>query len=290
MVATIDGKQITAQQALDLLKNLPAQERKRFESNLPLLVQQIYMQDRIAEQAVKLNLDQQSPWKEQLRMARTNILTQAYLDQVSKTSGAALLQDPKQYYDAHPDDFDQVKLSGILIGFNAPGTPASNTSISRNEEEARQKADDLEKKIKAGADVATLARAESDNKQSAANGGDLGTYSTGDARVPADVKAAMTKLQAGQVSEPLRIPNGFLILKVDSRTKQTFEQARTGLAQKLENDKNQAALKQEMDKYKIQVQDPDFFNASSGSSPNIPSLQRPAPAQPAQPQTKPPAQ
>ena len=52
------------------------------------------------------------------------------------------------------------------------------------------------------------------------------------------------------------------------------------LTQKLQNDRAQVLLKQEVDKYKIQVQDPDFFNASAG--PAIPSLQRPA-------QTSPPA-
>jgi len=288
VVAIIDGKPITAQQALDLLKPLPPQERKRYESQLPELVQRIYMSDQIADQATKLNLDQQSPWKEQLQMARANILTQAYLTQVTKDAGTAPAQDPKQFYDAHQDDFDQVKLSGILIGFAPPGTSASNANITRTEQEAREKADDLEKKIKAGGDLSALARVESDNKQSAAKGGDLGTFTSGDAGLPTDIKNAMLKLQPGQVSEPIRIPNGFLILKVDSRTKLTFEQARAGIVQKLQNEKSQAALKQAVDKYKIQVQDPDFFSASAAPSANIPSLQRPA--QPSQSQAKPPTQ
>ncbi len=290
VVAVIDGKQITAQQALDLLKPLPAQERKRFESQLPQLVQQIYMQHQIADQATKLNLDQQSPWKEQLQMARANILTQAYFSQLSKNASSTPAEDPKQYYDAHPGDFDQIKLSGIVIGFNPPGTTASSASVTRTEQEAQQKADDLEKKIKAGNDFSALARVESDNKQSATKGGELGTFTTGDAGLPPDVRTAVLKLQPGQVSEPIRIPNGFLIVKVDSRTKQSFEQARAGIVSKLQNEKNQAALKQEVDKYKIQVQDPDFFNASTGATANIPSLQRPTPPQSSQPQSKPPAQ
>src|SRR5581483_8806629 len=289
VVAIIDGKQITARQALDLIKPLPAQDRKRFESNLPVLVQQIYMQDQLADEAAKMNLDQESPWKEQLQLTRANILTQAYLSHVAKNTSGAPTADPKQYYDAHPDDFDQVKLSGILIGFNPPGTPAANASSSRTEEEARQKADDLEKKLKTGTDLATLARTDSDNKQSAANGGVLGTFTSGDAGLPAEVKNAMVKLQPGQISEPIRIPNGFLILKIDSRTKVPFEQAQAGILQKLQNEKNQAALKVEVDKYKIQVQDPDFFNASNVPASNVPSLQRPTPTQPGQPQSKPPA-
>lgn len=301
VVATIGGKDITAREALNLLKPLPPQERRRFEANLSGLVQQIYMEDQLAEQAAKMNLDQESPWKEQLQMARANILTQAYFNKIANSAPAgAATQDPKAYYDSHPNDFDQFKLSGIFVAFSPPGTPAAaNSAANRTEETARQKADDIEKKIKAGGDFTALARTESDNQQLAAKGGDLGTVTSGDPQLPADIKAAIVKLQTGEVSEPVRLPNGFFILKVDSRSKAPFEQARAGIAQRLQNEKNQAAVKQELDKYKIEVKDPDFFNASNAQPHNIPSLQRPAgtpvPATPpsagtAPPPSKPPAQ
>jgi hypothetical protein len=52
-------------------------------------------------------------------------------------------------------------------------------------------------------------------------------------------------------------------------------------------------VKQEIDKYKVQVQDPDFFEASaSPAGTSVPSLQRPAPAStsPSAPTAKPQAQ
>src|SRR6201996_9125163 len=158
IVATIGGKPLTARQALDLLKPLPPQERKRFEANLQGLVQQIYMEDQLADEASKMSLDQQSPWKEQLQMARANILTQAYLNKVANGAPGSATEDPKQYYDSHAADFDQIKLSGIFIAFSPPGTPAAsgNGAANRTEEQARQKADDLEKKLKAGGDFGAI--------------------------------------------------------------------------------------------------------------------------------------
>src|SRR5437868_3300155 len=177
IVATIDGKQITAQQALEMIKPVRPEDRKRFEGNLSTLVQQLYMQKEFADEAAKLNLDQQSPWKEQLQMARANILAQAYINRVTNTSAAAApAEDPKQYYDAHPEEFDQVKLSGIFVAFNAPGTPAANANAARTEQQARDKANDLEKKIKGGADFAALARSDSDDKRSGPAGGEIGTF------------------------------------------------------------------------------------------------------------------
>jgi peptidyl-prolyl cis-trans isomerase C len=290
IVATIDGKQITAQQALDMIKPVRAEDRKRFEGNLSMLVQQLYMQREFADEAAKLNLDQQSPWKEQLQMARANILAQAYLNRVTNTSTAAApAQDPKQYYDAHPDEFDQVKLGGIFIAFNAPGTPAANANAARTEQQARDKANDLEKKIKGGADFAALARSDSDDKRSGAAGGEIGTFLTGASNLPADIKAVVTKLPPGQVSDPIRVPSGFYILKVESRTKVPFDQAKTQILEKWKNEKSQAALKQQFDKYKIQVQDPDFFNANNSAA-KIPSLQQPGSSQASQASTRPQAQ
>jgi parvulin-like peptidyl-prolyl isomerase len=158
--------------------------------------------------------------------------------------------------------------------------------VVRTEAQARDKADELEKKLKAGGDFAALARTDSDNQNSGAKGGDLGTFNTGDPQIPATIKNAVVKLQPGQYSEPVQIPNGFLIVKLDKRTKLSFEQARPGIVQRMESERSQAVVKQELDKYKITVQDADFFNAPGAAVSHVPSLQRPGTPAPA-PQTQP---
>jgi len=100
----------------------------------------------------------------------------------------------------------------------------------------------------------------------------------GDPQIPADIKTAIAKLEPGQYSEPISIPSGFLVVKLASRTKATFEQSRAAVTQRMQQEKGQAALKQELDKYKIQVQDSEFFDTANAAAPKIPSLQRPAPA------------
>jgi len=276
VVATIDGKQITAKQAVEMLKPYTPEQRKQLESNLPNFVQQTYTREQLAEAAKKLSLDQQSPLREQIAVARDNMLAQAYLAHMSQTAGGAG-SDPKQFFDAHPGEFDTASLSGIFVQFSPPGTP-SGAPGGRTEAQAREKVDDLEKKLKAGGDFTALARSESDNQASAAKGGDLGTFTMGDPQIPADIKTAIAKLEPGQYSEPISIPSGFLVVKLASRTKATFEQSRAAVTQRMQQEKGQAALKQELDKYKIQVQDSEFFDTANAPAPKIPSLQKPAPS------------
>lgn len=283
IVATVGGKQLTAKEALELLKPLTPEDRKRLESNLSGVVQQLYMTEQVSEEASKMKLDQQSPWKEQLALARANILTQAYLAKQASASPAAGAEDPKAYFDSHTADYEQVKLSGIVVAFSAPGTPAGSGGVQRTEAQAQEKASDLYKKLKGGADFATLARSDSDQQQTAARGGDMGSFPMGDPNIPPMIKTAVAKLQPGQISEPVRAQGGFFIFKLDNRMTPTYEQARPSITQKLQSDKNQAALKQEMDKYKIDVRDPDFFNIT-----RTPSLMSPqAPASSATPVQKP---
>ena len=260
VVATINGKQITAKQAADLIESLPPQDRKRYENNLAQLVQQIYMEDELAAEAAKENLDQQSPYKQQLAMSRANILTQAYIATIIKNPAEA--EEAKKYYDAHPAEFDQVKISGIIVAFNPPGTPANASAVTRTETEAQAKATDLEKKIKAGGDFSAIARTDSDQQQSATKGGDMGSFVMADTNIPADIREAVAKLQPGQVSEPIRINGGYIILKLESRSRLDFDKVKQGLIEKLA-----------LDKYKIHVDDANFFAAAP--TPNVPSLNAP---------------
>jgi len=273
VVAVVDGKQITAKQALDLLKALTPDERKQREGKLADLVQQLYTQEQLADMAKKMNMDQQDPWKDRLVLARDQVLAQAYVTHLRDEAAKTPVDDPKAYYDSHPDEFDQVKLSGIFVSFTPPGTPAPQPGqTGKTEQQAEDKANELEKKLKAGGDFAALARTDNDNSAVSAKGGELGTFNLGDTQIPPVLRSAIGKLQAGQISEPIRVNSAFLILKMDSRQKQAYADVQTSLTEKLRNEKTQSVVKQEVDKYKIKVEDEDFFGVP-GSRP-IPSLQK----------------
>lgn len=79
-------------------------------------------------------------------------------------------------------------------------------------EQARKKADAILIKARSGEDFASLAKAESQDTGSAKKGGDLGFFGKG-AMVPAFEEAAF-KLKKGDISELVRSPFGFHIIKL----------------------------------------------------------------------------
>lgn len=84
-------------------------------------------------------------------------------------------------------------------------------------EEARLRLKGIQQRIKNGGDFASLARASSDDKASAAEGGSLNWVSPG-SMVPA-FEEEMNKLKPGEISEPFMTQFGWHIVQVLSRRK-----------------------------------------------------------------------
>ncbi len=79
-----------------------------------------------------------------------------------------------------------------------------------------QKLTELKDKITAGESFSDLARAHSDDK-SAINGGKLGWFGTG--QLNPQLEESLDTLTVGQVSEPIRTPDGWYLVRLDnSRT------------------------------------------------------------------------
>jgi len=139
---------------------------------------------------------------------RNQIITQSVMrDQV----GRKIQPTPgelQRYFDAHKAEYAQpesVKLGEILI------STGSNPDDQQKLAEAKAKAEDLEARLKAGGDFTQLARSFSEGT-TAATGGELGTYKKGQLGEPFESKTF--GLKTGDITEPIRTKQGYVILKV----------------------------------------------------------------------------
>jgi len=103
---------------------------------------------------------------------------------------------------------ERLHLRHILIGINAKTSPADR-------QKARQKAEDLLKRIKAGEDFAQLAMG-SDDTGSRLKGGDLGWVSRGQT-VPPFEKAAFALSKPNDLSPVVESPFGYHIIQLLER-------------------------------------------------------------------------
>lgn len=116
---------------------------------------------------------------------------------------------------------EAVQASHILIKTEENATP-------QQIEQARTKANALLQQIRGGADFATLARQNSGDPSSAANGGDLGFFESGQ-MVPEFEQTAFAQ-NVGEVSEPVKTQYGFHIIKTTAKRPsgyRSFEEVRS---------------------------------------------------------------
>jgi peptidyl-prolyl cis-trans isomerase SurA len=102
---------------------------------------------------------------------------------------------------------DEFNVSHILLSLPEAATP-------QQLEEITHKAQDLSARAAKGEDFGQLAIANS-NSQTALDGGQLG-WRKG-AQLPEFILQLVTKMKAGDVSQPVRTPSGFHIVKLNER-------------------------------------------------------------------------
>jgi peptidyl-prolyl cis-trans isomerase D len=124
-------------------------------------------------------------------------------------------QELESYYDQHRDEYrvpEEVKVRHILIKTPLPAPGQQEDAKAVNE--ARAKADDVLKQLKAGGDFAKLAEKYSEDT-TAKDGGELGWIGRG--RTVPEFERAAFSLPKGQISDLVKSSYGFHIIQVEDK-------------------------------------------------------------------------
>jgi peptidyl-prolyl cis-trans isomerase SurA len=161
-------------------------------------------------------------------------------------------EEARRYYDAHLGEFttpQTVALREIFVSVPGDGSVVNVAEA----EAARDKAEAIRRRIVAGESFETLA-AELSDAPSRANAGLIGPLNL-DELTP-ELRKRIEAMQVGDLSELLRSPRGFQLLKLDSSTPaQTmpFEQAREQISTRVFTDKQRAELQKFLERLRAQA-------------------------------------
>ena len=231
VILTVGGEKVTAAQYDELVNSLPDQYqqfargtgKRQFAENIIQL-------KLLSKEAEGRKLDQTSKVQSQLAFQRQNILAQVMFQEIQNTikvDDAAV----KKYYDEHKNEYESLKGAHILIRVAGAPMPATEGKKELTEDEALVKVKDIQKRLAAGEKFEDIAKKESDDAQSGAQGGDLGEFKRG-MMVPPFEQAAFA-LEVGKISEPVRTPFGFHLIRVDAKTSKTLAEAKPEIEKKL---------------------------------------------------------
>jgi peptidyl-prolyl cis-trans isomerase SurA len=132
-------------------------------------------------------------------------------------------KDIADFYSANKDRFNfaepRVHLAQLLVTAHPdPNVRNLKNDKAQNEQQARQKIQMLEARLKQGEDFAMLAQNYSEDPDSAPNGGDLGFLpESALEKANVELRKMVMQLQPGQISPIIRTGDGYRILKVISK-------------------------------------------------------------------------
>lgn len=162
--------------------------------------------------------------------------------------------DMRKYYDQNKTEFERkesVHASHILARIITSADPKAN---EESKAKAKKKIEEIEKKLKGGADFAKLATQESEDPGSGPKGGDLGFFTRGQ-MVPAFEKTAF-ELEAGKISPVVESDFGFHIIKVWEKKPAgmiPFEEASKPIEGKLKSQTANAKTKEYLTELKAKL-------------------------------------
>lgn len=207
----------------------------------------------LAAEARKRNLEDKPEVKQQIELQTDQVLSRALLKEMQ---GADNDKADRAYFDANKASFDNLKARHILIRTAGSRVPLRPGEKDLSDAEAKAKADQIEQQLAKGGDFAAIAKAESDDTQSGAQGGDLSTFPAWSMVRP--FSQAALSLKKNEISPPVKTEFGYHIIQLLDDQPRTFEAVKDEIPKARMNE----MMSDMNDKAKAEY-DPSFFGGSA---------------------------
>ena len=194
--------EITGSEIREIVAGLEAEQQTALAKDpaaLGQFVRALLVQRLVLQQALDKKWDQDPAVIAKLVRARESALTESFLQNASTP-------EPGYPCDAELTDAYEASKSKLLI---PRGYQLAQIYIAKD----KTKLDSVQKQLKAkNADFAALARTHSEEAASAARGGEIG-WLTED-QIQPEIRAKLPDLTKGSVTEPIKLQDGWHILKL----------------------------------------------------------------------------
>lgn len=236
-----DGYELTYGALKIFMSTMPPEMQQAAMRDRSAFIKQFGLMRKLSGMAEKEGLHEQSPSREMLQFQRMQVLTSA---QINRTLDQIRIpaEEVAKHYEEARSRYTQVRVKAIYISFVAGTAPAASGKKVLTEAEARIKMEKLAKEIRGGADFVKMVKLHSEDQTSVAKDGDFGNIRRNDS-LPDAVRTAIFALGEGEVSEPVRQPNGYYLFRAEKVATQPLAEVRDEIF----NELRQARFRQWME-------------------------------------------
>lgn len=203
-------------------------------------------QELLYQEAIKKGINRDPEVRAKAELYRRVIVAQSLLDnELEKTA--------KDYYKENPEEFKKLKMSQIMIRYDANPKKGKKAKDAHTEKQALKIANEVKARLDKGEDFTKVAAEVSEDMATKRRGGDMGLVAKGDKRFEARGYGPLVErafeMKVDEISGPIKTEKGYHIIKITKGVElESFDDAKTGIVfktkGKLKND-TVARLKKE---------------------------------------------
>ncbi len=182
------------------------------------VLDQFALFQKIASEAEKAKLDEQSPYREQIADARRQILVNAQVNAATSQVEVSSA-DQKKFYDGNKARYTGARAKVIFISQTSvtKGLVDQQVTATRSPEQSLELANEIVSKLAKGEDFVGLAKQYSDDAETSGKGADFpDLVRPTSATVPQNIRDAILASKAGDIVGPLRHDTGYYVFRIDS--------------------------------------------------------------------------
>jgi parvulin-like peptidyl-prolyl isomerase len=258
VVLSMGHDQWTASQFKRVVADTPPQVKAAALADPAAFARRLADMHLLAQLAESRHLDSDADVRQQLQWMREGVMANAARDDLYKRAQVSD-EEIKHYYETHAGDFIDYNLQHLVIRYHGSEIALKAGQKDMTESEAKAEAEKLRKQALQGTDFAELVQRYSDDADSKAEGGIL--PETSSRNLLPDIAQGVAGLKENEISQPIKTPYGYHLVKMIKRSANTFEDARPHIVILLKGlvvDKQIEAMKQAQPV----TLDPVFFGES----------------------------
>ncbi len=232
-------------------EELPEAQRKEFKGieGKAKFVDRLIEEHLLYRAAVDAKIDREDEISERLRWVTMNLLVAEYFNR--NIGGKVKIEDAdvETYYQEHPEEFRQPSVVRAQYLLSADSLKAAS----------------WRKRILGGEKMTDIAHKESEDRATAAEGGDLGYFNLGGyikgIGQSAAFSAVVEKLEIGKISDVFRFEKGYAVVRVSEKNPEkhlTLEEARRTITGKLHGARAEDLYHAEIERLKKQYESENY--------------------------------
>jgi peptidyl-prolyl cis-trans isomerase C len=255
VIMRINGEPVTEDEFAAAYSALPQELQQQYnsEQGKQAFAEQFVRMKLLEQEAAKLGVDHDPKVAGQLAAQRTDVLAGAAAQKLVPQASPQAVQ---KFYNENQARLQTLDLYHIVVAYEGGMLPPKGGGKPLDQQAAMNKALQIYQQLKEGASFNELAKKVSDDPQSAAQGGFIGSVPPG--ALPAELNARVFRLKEGEISDPIPSQFGIHIFKAGPKRVAPLAQVKDRIAQRVQQEETVARVEKLRSGAKVDF-DPKFF-------------------------------